>query len=335
MPTTKRTLYPEIEPYKVWRLKVDALHELHVEECGNPEGLPVVFLHGGPGAGISTQHRRFFDPMRYRAVLFDQRGAGHSTPAGETEDNTTQHLVADIERIRQHLGIERWLVFGGSWGSTLALAYAQAHPQRTRALVLRGLFLGSQWENDWLNERSGGARHIFPEFWAPYEELVPPAERMNLVEAYWRRLCSADEKVRTAAGRAYSAWGEHCGALVHDPNAASEINDHAAVIESKIQVHYLRHRCFLADNQLLDGVARIRHIPATLIQGRYDIVCPMQAAYELAQAWPELKFRRVLAGHSAFDEAIVDALVEACDVYAEHARGGEVQPGVSPPWKCE
>ena len=225
-----RELYPEIEPYRREHLAIDARHTLYVEECGNPDGLPVVFLHGGPGAGLSPYHRRFFDPARWHAVLFDQRGAGQSTPFASLDANTTPDLIADIERIREHLGIERWLVFGGSWGSTLALAYAEAHPARVTGLVLRGIFLAREEELRWFNEMDGGARCIFPERWARFRDFIPEAERGNMIEAYWRRLDSNDEVVRLAAAHAWSAYEGGSTTLVHDPDAAGDFDEpHKAV----------------------------------------------------------------------------------------------------------
>ena len=309
-----RELYPEIEPYRTHRLAVDALHTLHVEECGNPAGLPVVFLHGGPGAGISTYHRRFFDPVRYRIVLFDQRGAGQSTPFAELIDNTTAHLVADIEAIRERLGIERWVVFGGSWGSTLALAYAQAHPQRTLGLVLRGIFLGRPQELRWFNEADGGASQIFPERWARFLGFIPPEERGSLLDAYWQRLNGTDEAVRLAAAQAWSAWEGGSTTLIHDPDAPGIFEEpQKAVSLAVMEAHYFRHALFLEPDQLLRDISRIRHIPATIVHGRYDIICPVKSAWDLSQAWPEAALRIVLAGHSAADPAIVDQLVEATD----------------------
>ncbi|MFC5740083.1 prolyl aminopeptidase [Dyella tabacisoli] len=313
-----REQYPEIEPYRTQRLSVDDIHNLYIEECGNPDGLPVVFLHGGPGAGISAYHRRFFDPKRYRIVLFDQRGAGKSTPNAELRNNTTWHLVADIEAIRQHLGIEQWVVFGGSWGSTLALAYAQTHPERTMALVLRGIFLGRPDELRWFNEMSGGASWIFPERWAHYLAHIPSEERDNLIEAYWRRLDSEDEAVRLAAAQAWGYWEGGSTTLLHDPNEPGNFEDPQLSLNlARAEAHYFRHGVFLEPDQLLRGVERIRHIPATIVQGRYDIICPMRSAYDLAQAWPEADFHVVLAGHSAADPAIVDALVNATDALAD------------------
>ncbi len=313
-----RELYPEIEPYRTHRLAVGDIHTLYIEECGNPDGLPVVFLHGGPGAGISSYHRRFFDPKRYRIVLFDQRGAGKSTPHAELRDNTTPHLVADIEAIREHLGISHWVVFGGSWGSTLALAYAQAHPEPVLALVLRGIFLGRPGELRWFNELDGGAAWIFPERWHRYLEHIPVEERDNMVEAYWRRLDSNDEAVRLAAAQAWGWWEGGSTTLLHDPDEAGMFEKpQAAISVARAEAHYFRHRVFLQPDQLLRDVDRIRSIPATIVQGRYDIICPMKSAYDLACAWPEAAFHVVLAGHSAADPAIVDVLVTATDALAD------------------
>lgn len=313
-----RGLYPEIEPYRSARLRVDALHELHVEECGAPGGLPVLFLHGGPGAGVSPYHRRFFDPARYRIVLFDQRGAGRSTPSAELRDNTTAHLLSDIEAIREWLGIERWVVFGGSWGSTLALAYAQAHPERVLGLVLRGIFLGRPAEIRWFNELDGGASWVFPERWARYLAYIPEDERGEMTQAYWRRLDAPDEATRVAAALAWSDWEGGSTTLVHDPDEPGLFDTPAAALAlARIEAHYFLNRIFLAPDQLLRDVHRIRHIPATIVHGRYDIICPVKAAWELAQAWPEARLRIVQAGHSAADPAIVDALVDATDALAD------------------
>lgn len=313
-----RDLYPEIEPYRTWRLAVDDIHELYVEECGNPEGLPVVFLHGGPGAGLSPYHRRFFDPARYRIVLFDQRGAGRSTPHADLRNNTTQHLVADIEALREKLGIERWVVFGGSWGSTLSLAYAQAHPERVLGLVLRGIFLARQGELRWFNERDGGASWIFPERWARYLAHIPEDEHHDLVEAYWRRLDSDDEGVRLAAALAWGNWEGGSTTLIHDPNEPGNFEDpKVAISVARAEVHYFRHAMFLEPDQLLRNLGAIRHIPATIVHGRYDIICPVKTACDLANAWPEAHLHIVLAGHSAADPAIVDQLVQATDALAD------------------
>jgi len=314
-----RELYPEIEPYRREHLAIDARHTLYVEECGNPDGLPVVFLHGGPGAGLSPYHRRFFDPARWHAVLFDQRGAGQSTPFASLDANTTPDLIADIERIREHLGIERWLVFGGSWGSTLALAYAEAHSARVTGLVLRGIFLAREEELRWFNEMDGGARCIFPERWARFRDFIPEAERGNMIEAYWRRLDNSDETVQLAAARAWSAYEGGSTMLVHDPDAPGDFDEpHKAVSLARLEAHYFRNGMFLEPGQLLRGIDRIRHIPGVIVHGRYDIICPVKTAFELHQAWPEAEFHIVLAGHSASDPAIVDKLVEATDRFADH-----------------
>ncbi|HET8765164.1 MAG TPA: prolyl aminopeptidase [Rhodanobacter sp.] len=311
-------LYPDIEPFKTWTLPVDARHTLHIEECGNPGAVPVVFLHGGPGAGITPSYRRYFHPERWHVVLFDQRGAGQSTPFADLVDNTTAHLVADIEAIREELGLERWVVFGGSWGSTLALAYAEAHPERVLGLVLRGIFLARDEELRWFNEVDGGARHIFPERWARYRDFIPAAERGNMIEAYWRRLDSADEAVRLAAAQAWSAYEGGSTTLVHDPDAPGDFDEpHKAVSLARLEAHYFRHRMFLEPDQLLRDAHRLRRIPTTIVHGRYDIICPVSTALDLAAALPQADLHIVLAGHSAADPAIVDQLVAATDLLAE------------------
>ncbi|WP_266169223.1 prolyl aminopeptidase [Dyella subtropica] len=313
-----RELYPEIEPYQTHHIAVDALHTLRVEECGNPKGLPVVFLHGGPGAGIATYHRRFFDPQRYRIVLFDQRGAGQSTPFAVLQDNTTWHLVADIETIREALGIERWVVFGGSWGSTLGLAYAQTHPERVLGLVLRGIFLCRPEEIRWYNEEGGGASWIRPEEWRRYAAAIPENERGNMVEAYWRRLTSDDEAVRLAAAQAWGAWEGSTITLEESPETVASFSaPEVALSMARTEAHYFRHLAFLEPGQLLRDVAKIRHIPATIVHGRYDIVCPVKNAYDLAAVWPEADFHVVVAGHAAGEPAIVDVLVTATDRLAD------------------
>lgn len=314
-----RTLYPEIAPYRTHRLAVDALHTLHVEECGNPDGIPVIFLHGGPGAGLSPVHRRFFDPARYRIVLFDQRGTGQSTPFGELRDNTTAHLIADIEAVRALAGIERWLVFGGSWGSTLALAYAQAHPARATGVIVRGVYLGREEENRWFNEADGGARWVFPERWARYEAHIPARERGTMIEAYWRRMDDPDAAIAMAAAQAWLGWEDGAATLLHEPDATSDEDPARVLAKARIEAHYFRHNAFLAHGQLLRDIDRIRHLPGVIVQGRYDIICPPRSAWDLAQAWPEARLEMVLAGHSATEPAIADALVRATDAFADRA----------------
>lgn len=313
-----RTLYPPIQPYREHRLAVDGLHTIHVEECGAPDGIAVVFLHGGPGAGVSPTHRRFFDPARYRIVLIDQRGSGRSTPFGELQDNTTAHLVEDIEAVRTHLGIDRWLVFGGSWGSTLALAYAQAHPERATGIIVRGVYLGRAEENRWFNEADGGARWIFPERWARYAAHIPDDEHGALIDAYWARLDSPDQAVRIAAAQAWLGWEDHAATLVHDVGATSAADPLDTLAKARIEAHYFRHQAFLDHGQLLRGVERIRHLPGVIVQGRYDIICPPRSAWDLACAWPEARLDMVLSGHGATEPATADALVRATDAFADH-----------------
>ncbi|MGH8117616.1 MAG: prolyl aminopeptidase [Rhodanobacteraceae bacterium] len=312
-----RELYPEIEPYHSERFPVSDRHTLYVEDCGNPDGVPVVFLHGGPGAGLQSYHRRFFDPSRFRAVLFDQRGAGKSTPFADLEANTTQDLVADIERIRDHLGIGRWIVFGGSWGSTLALAYAESHPDRVRALVLRGIFLARPEEIRWLYEE-GGASWILPDKWRRFAALISPEERGNMLDAYWQRLTSDDESARVAAARAWGAWEGGALTLVESPETEAEFAaPNIAVSLARIEAHYFRNHAFLEPDQLLRDIGKIRHIPGTIVQGRYDIICPPKSAFDLHEAWPEAEFHIVLAGHAASEPAIVDKLIETTDRLAD------------------
>lgn len=312
-----RELYPEIEPYRTERFPVSERHTLYIEECGNPDGLPVVFLHGGPGAGLARYHRRFFDPARWRIVLFDQRGAGRSTPFADLEDNTTTHLVDDIEKIREHLGIGRWMVFGGSWGSTLALAYAEAHPDRVLALVLRGIFLGRPEEIHWFYEE-GGASRMLPDKWQRYALAIPPEERGQMLEAYWKRLTSEDESMRVAAARAWGAWEGSALTLAESPETEAEFAaPEMAVSLARIEAHYFRNHTFLEPNQLLRDIGRIRDIPAIIVHGRYDVICPAKNAFDLHQAWPEAEFHIVLSGHAASEPAIVDKLVEATDRLAD------------------
>lgn len=315
-PTPRRGLYPAIEPYRSGYLQVSELHRVYFEECGNPAGKPAVFLHGGPGAGCSPKARQFFDPAHYRIVLFDQRGCGRSTPHAELTDNTTWHLVADMERLREHLGIERWQVFGGSWGSTLALAYAQTHPTRVSELVLRGIFMLRRWELEWFYQ--AGCDALFPDAWEEYLAAIPPAERGDLISAYHRRLTSPDEATRLAAARAWSVWEGATSFLHPDPaHIASSGEDQFALAFARIECHYFVHAGFFeVDGQLLRDAHRLRGIPATIVQGRYDVVCPLRSAWDLHRAWPEADLRIVAdAGHSAFEPGITHELVQATDRY--------------------
>ena len=316
MSSAHRSLYPEIEPYDTGRLKVSALHTLYYEQCGNPRGKPVVFLHGGPGGGCNARCRQFFDPDAYRIILFDQRGCGRSTPHAELRENTTWDLVADIERLRAHLGIGRWQVFGGSWGSTLALAYAEAHPEQVTELVLRGIFLLRRWELEWFYQQ--GCDALFPDAWEKYIEPIPSVERGDLISAYHRRLTHDDPAVRLAAARAWSIWEGSTSFLYQDAaHIESSGADEFAQAFARIECHYFVHGGFMrSDRQLLEDIDRIRQIPATIVQGRYDVVCPMRSAWDLHRAWPEADLQIVTdAGHSAFEPGNIDALVRATDRY--------------------
>jgi proline iminopeptidase len=310
-------LYPIPEPNRSGMLQVSDLHALYWEESGNPRGKPVVFLHGGPGDGSYPRCRRFFDPTRYRIVLFDQRGCGKSTPYAEVRENTTWELVADVERLRSHLGIERWQVFGGSWGSTLALAYAQTHPERVTELVLRGIFLLRRAELAWFYQE--GANQLFPDLWEAYEQAIPPEERGDYLAAYHKRLIDPDPAVHMPAAIAWSRWEGAVVKLLPDADFASAFADESHALGlARIEAHYFANRGFLdAEDQLLRDVARIHHIPATIVHGRYDVICPARSAWDLHRAWPGSELLLVAdAGHSAFDPPNSRALVAATDRYA-------------------
>jgi proline iminopeptidase len=317
------TLYPAIRPYRKAYLRVSPLHELYYEESGNPRGKPVVFLHGGPGAATNPSMRRFFDPRRYRIVLFDQRGCGASKPHSELRDNGTWELVSDIEMLRSRLGIERWMVFGGSWGSTLALAYAQRHPECVTELVLRGIFLLRRSELEWFYQNPLGAASLFPDLWEQYVAPIPDEERGDMMQAYYRRLTSDDAGTRATAARAWSQWE---GATSHlRPNASYlskfEDPDYAAAF-ARIEAHYFVNRGFMdSDDQLLREAHRLRNIRGVIVQGRYDIVCPMRSAWDLHRAWPQAQLRIVPdAGHSAMEVGITRELVGATDRFARSRR---------------
>ena len=313
-----RTLYPEIEPYMIGMLQVSSIHHIYFEQCGNPHGLPVVVLHGGPGAGSSPQLRQFFDPKAYRIILFDQRGCGRSEPFLELRENTTQHLINDIEVIRQTLGIATWVVFGGSWGSTLALAYAEEHPKRVNALILRGIFLGRRKEIDWLYE--GGLSIIAGERWERFIAPIPPAERGNMVEAYWRRLAGGPGAITDRAAREWWRWELACAWLVIDDEGvelgSSDMKFVSAI--SLIECHYFRNKCFLEADQLLHGARRIGDIPGVIVQGFYDLVCPAGSAWELHKAWPKSELRMSYrSGHAAGEPENTHNLVVATDKFRD------------------
>ena len=307
-------LFPPVEPYDAGMLDLEAPHRMYYEQSGNPRGVPVVFLHGGPGAGASPVHRQFFDPAFYRIVVLDQRGAGRSTPLGCLDDNTTPRLVQDLETLRGHLGIARWLVFGGSWGSTLALAYAEQHPARCLGLVLRGIFLCRPSEIEWFLY---GLRAIFPEAWRAFATFIPEAERRDLLSAYYKRLVDPDPAVHLPAARSWSVYEGSCSTLLPNPALVADFaTDRVALGLARIEAHYFRHDIFLPKNSLLENARTLAKIPGVIVQGRYDIVCPAISADDLHQAWPEAEYVVVPdAGHSAFEPGIRSRLVGATEAF--------------------
>lgn len=310
----QRGLYPEIEPTNKGYLDVGDGHQVYFEDCGNPTGKPAVFLHGGPGGGIAPAYRRLFDPAAYRIVLFDQRGCGASTPHASLDHNTTWHLVADMERLRAHLGLERWQVFGGSWGSTLALAYAETHPERVTELVLRGVFLLRRQELDWYY--GGGAASIFPDEWERFCAPIPAEDRGDMIAAYYRQLTSDNRDVRIGAARAWSMWEGATVSLLPNPGRVAGFGaERFAEAFARIECHYFVNGGFLeSDGWLLDNVGRIRDIPAVIVQGRYDMATPVTSAWDLHKAWPEADFRLVPdAGHAFSEPGILHELIEATD----------------------
>lgn len=313
-----REFYPALEPFNKGMLKVSDLHTLYWEECGNPQGKPVVFLHGGPGGGVHPDHRRFFDPKTYRIILFDQRGSGQSLPCAELRENSTWDLVKDTETIREMLKIDKWVVFGGSWGSTLALAYAITHPERVKALVLRGIFLCRPSEIQWFYQE--GASHIFPDVWDEYLKPIPENERHDLVAAYYKRLTHENSDVRLEAAKAWSKWEAATSRLIVDPKAVDEFDDpEYALSFARIECHYFTNNAFFkTNNWLLENVDKIRHIPGAIVQGRYDVVCPAKSAWELHKAWPEAKFTIIPdSGHAAAEPGTRSALIEATDSFRD------------------
>jgi proline iminopeptidase len=317
-PSSDALLYPACQPSTTGMLQLDRRHAMHWEVCGNPAGVPLVFIHGGPGGGSLPHHRRYYDPAFWKIVLYDQRGAGRSTPVADVVDNTTPHLIADLERLREHLGVERWLLFGGSWGSTLALAYAQAHPDRALGLVLRGVFLATRAEIDWFMY---GMRNVYPEPWRAFAEFLPERERGNLLQSYYARLTNADPGVHLPAARAWDRYESACSTLIPRADGLARHEDDAAALAiARIEAHYFVHHGFL-DGALIDNVARIRHLPCTIVQGRYDVICPPVTADALARAWPEAEYLIVPdAGHSVREPGITRELVYAVNRMQDRSR---------------
>jgi proline iminopeptidase len=310
-------LYPEIKPYQTHRLAVQAPHELYLEESGNPDGVPALFVHGGPGAGCGSRNRCFFDPEKYRIILFDQRGAGRSTPHAELEHNNTQGLLADIEAIREFLGIERWLLFGGSWGSTLALLYAQQNPQRVLALILRGVFLGRQRELDWFYQ--AGASRLFPDYWEDYLRPIPAADQGDMVSAYYQLLTGDNELARMGAAKAWCSWEAHCATLRPNLDVVHHLADpHTALAMARIEAHYSINRFFIEENQILDNVEPLQGIPGSIVHGRYDCVCLLENAFSLHRRWHDSELGIIRdAGHAASEPGTTDALIRATRRMAE------------------
>jgi proline iminopeptidase len=315
---TRRTLYPEIQPYKSGHLDVGDGHSLYWELCGNPKGKPVVFLHGGPGAGISDNHRRQFNPEKYKILLFDQRGCGKSTPYASLDNNTTWDLVGDIEKMREMAGVKKWQVFGGSWGSTLALTYAETHPERVTELVLRGIFLFQQYELDWMY-KEGGASQIFPDKWEEFVAPIPESERSDLIAAYQRRLTSADKAGQLRAAKAWSKWEADIVTLLPSPENVEEFTEpEKAIAIARIENHYMINQGWLEPGQLPRDAGKLNGIPGVIVQGRYDCCTPPKAAWQLKQAWPEVELNIIPdASHMYNEPGILDGLIRATDKFAE------------------
>ncbi|ERI54357.1 proline iminopeptidase [Pseudomonas sp. EGD-AK9] len=311
-----QTLYPEIKPYARHELAVEPPHVLYVDESGSADGLPVLFIHGGPGAGCDAASRRYFDPNHYRIVTFDQRGCGRSTPHASLEGNSTQALIGDIERIREHLGIDKFVLFGGSWGSTLALAYAQAHPQRVHGLILRGIFLCRPQEFHWFYQE--GASRLFPDYWEDYLAPIPAEERGDLMQAFYKRLTGADQIAQMHAAKAWSTWEGRTATLRPNPQVVERFSEaHRALSIARIECHYFVNQAFLEPDQLLRDMPKIAHLPGIIVHGRYDAICPLDNAWALHQAWPNSELQIIRdAGHSAAEPGIIDALVRAAEQMA-------------------
>ena len=305
------TLYPELKPYARHRLAVQAPHELYLEESGDPEGIPVLFVHGGPGIGCDSKSRRFFDPERYRIILFDQRGAGRSTPHAELENNHTQALVEDIEAIREYLGIEQWVLFGGSWGATLSLVYAQAHAKRVMGLILRGIFLCRDQDLQWFYQR--GASQIFPDYWEDFIHPIPQSQRGNYIAAYYKLLTGNNELARMSAAKSWSLWEAHCATLRPNHEVVKHFCDpHRALALAGIEAHYFVNKTFIEENQILKNAAKLAGIPGIIVHGRYDMICTLDNAVSLHNVWPDSQLNIIRdAGHASSEPSITDALVRA------------------------
>ena len=315
-----RYLYPDIKPYKTHQINVDAPHVLYVEESGNPDGIPVLFVHGGPGAGCEAYHSRFFDPKVYHIILFDQRGAGRSTPHAELEGNTTQELVSDMEVIREKLNINRWVLFGGSWGSTLSLVYAETHSDRVMGLIVRGIFLTRKKEIEWFYQE--GASRIFPDYWKDFIAPISESERDNLLHAYHKKLTGKDEIAQMKAAKAWSIWEGRTATLKVNKNVINHFGSpHTALSLARIECHYFMHDSFLEENQILKNAGKLQNIPGVIVQGRYDLICPMESAWDLHQAWKKAELKIIAdAGHSATEAGTVDALITATDEMANNLK---------------
>ena len=311
------TLYPAIKPYATHNLQVDSVHEIYVEECGSPDGIPVLFIHGGPGGGCSKIDRRFFDPEKYRIVLFDQRSCGRSKPHAGKKDNTTGLLLDDIEYIRTALDIDRWILFGGSWGSTLSLLYAQAHPKRVMAMILRSIFLARQSDLDWTYSE-GGASQIFPDQWQDFLAPVPVGERGDMVSAYHALLFGDNELARMSAAKHWAMWGGRIATLRPNQEVIDHCADpHRALAMSRIECHYFKNHAFIQENQIIENMNLVAKIPGVIIHGRYDMVCPLENAWQLAEHWPEAELHIIRdAGHASLEPGIIDALIRATNEFA-------------------
>lgn len=316
-----QTFYPPIKPHNQFHLAVDDGHQLYVEECGNASGIPVLFVHGGPGGGFGNNDRCFFDPELYRIILFDQRGSGRSLPHADLGANTTQHLMADMEALREHLEVEQWMLFGGSWGSTLSLLYAQTHPEKVLAMVLRGIFLGRDKDFDWLFQ--GGASHVYPDYWEDFAGIIPAEERSDMVKAYYKRLVGTDELAKMSAAKHWTLWEARCSTLKQSAEKESHYTDpHVALAMARIEAHYFVNEIFCRPNQIQEDAEKLNGIPITIVHGRYDMVCTLDNATTLHRLLPDSRLQIIRdAGHASSEPGIVDALVRATQDMAEELKG--------------